>query len=611
MASLFRYLFVFINLISIPLQSSAQIDLGSSAPKDLDIKPTDVIIWSAVQADVYPNNQIEVGLRLETKQNFTIYSQKLSFSGPEGTTLLTMEAPDTRRQADPLGDEPVDVYWGGNFQLTFSALDSFSGASFPVTIKFLGCTERICLFPYEQTIEVPAYPAEHTQTQETETESSSNPTSTQEATPDVTVAPKIEKANPSSITDFSQAGISAQLSAGTLPLWIMLIAVFLGGLATNLTPCVFPMIPITIRLLSQEAGSKKGSILYASGIVLTYTAIGSIVSLTGGLFGALLANPIVNSAFAILFILLGLSMLGFANFSKLQAIGSRLGSGGKRSSLNTFLMGAGAGLVAAPCTGPILGGLLIYSAKLDSPQLSTALFFLYSLGFGIPYVFLGMAAGKVSSIKISPKIQVGVKVAFAAVMFGLALFYLKTPAYQVLKPVAGLWSTIAYATLGGFIAVSFITAVFLKNWSHKGLQVLPSAVLGVSIFAFSQVITGTDLSPEIDWLKSEPKAYKQAKETGKPILVDGWAEWCVVCKEMDATIFRDPNVVEELEKHWVILKLDLTVIDDKSEALVEKYKMPGLPTLVLVPSNGDLSSAKILPGARSAESLLEELQGFR
>ena len=596
--------FIVLLLITQNDMSIAQFGEGPGAP-DLDIKPTDVIIWSPVQADVRSDSVIEVGLRLQTRQNFTIYSEKLSFEGPEGTKIISIEPPETRTQEDPLGSGAVEVYWAGDFLIKFSSLDPYVAESFPIKVRFLGCTERICLFPFEQVLEVPAFRA--TLGNITEPLQPSEAELTEVATD----TEQVKKPAELTLSSFNQEELAKGLSAGTLPMWLVLLAVFLGGLLTNLTPCVFPMIPITIRVLSNQAGSKKGSLLYSAGIVLTYTAVGSIVSLSGGLFGALLANTWLNLGFAVVFVFLGLSMLGFANFSRLQNFGSTLGSGQKKSSFNTLLMGAGAGLVAAPCTGPILGALLIYAAKLNNPQVSVALFFLYSLGFALPYVFLGMVAGKVSNFKVSPKIQVGVKIGFAAVMFALALFYLKTPAYKFLKPIAGYWEIFAWSFAGLFLLTALIVLITAKDWGHKKLHVLPTFLLAISLFSLSQVLTGTDQQSQLNWIYEEERGYELAAEEHKPILIDGWADWCVACKEMDATLFKEPEVVNELTSNWIVVKLDMTTIDDKSEALAEKYQMPGLPTLVLVPADGDITKAKVLPGARSKESLIEELENFK
>ena len=85
----------------------------------------DVIIWSGAGANIKADGSIEVGLRLETKQNFSIYAEKLKIKGPQGTELVASQMPETRRQQDPMSDEQVDVYWGGDFLLTFSSLDTY------------------------------------------------------------------------------------------------------------------------------------------------------------------------------------------------------------------------------------------------------------------------------------------------------------------------------------------------------------------------------------------------------------------------------------------------------------------------------------------------------
>jgi cytochrome c biogenesis protein CcdA len=126
------------------------------------------------------------------------------------------------------------------------------------------------------------------------------------------------------------------------------------------------------------------------------------------MFGAMMASKTFNIIFAIVMITLGITMLGFGNFSKLQMIGGRLGAG-KPSLRNTFFMGAGAGLVASPCTGPILAALLAYTAKNHTVAESSALLLVYSIGFALPYILLGGAAARASQVKVPPQIQIAVK----------------------------------------------------------------------------------------------------------------------------------------------------------------------------------------------------------
>jgi thiol:disulfide interchange protein DsbD len=319
---------------------------------------------------------------------------------------------------------------------------------------------------------------------------------------------------------------------------------------------------------------------------------------------------LVNVGFGVVFAILAVTMLGFGNLSRLQNLGASLGSG-QASALNSLGMGAGAGLVAAPCTGPIMGALIAYSTHLSSAWQSILLFFLYSLGFAIPYVFLGLAANRVKSFKVSARIQVAIKMIFASAMFGLAAYYLKNTAYESLHGLKGNWQNIAIACLVlGSIGIAFILSR-ASLMHHKVTQLLPTILFGLGLFASVQWATGTDITAEVKWIKNEAAGYAAAKEQNKPIVLDGWADWCVACKEMDKTTFLDPAVISLLKDEWVTVKLDLTESNDANEALAQKYEMPGLPTLVMIPADGDLSKAKRLTGYVTRERLIQELKSFQ
>ena len=610
MAVLNLYLWVFLLVFSISTPSvMAQFnpdkEEGSSGPvEDLDLQPTDVIIWTAIQASRTDKHTVEVGLRLQTKQNFSIYKKRLKFSGPTGFTISKIVAPDARTQKDPLSDEMTEVYWGGEFLLTFEGLESYQGTNFPVAVTFLGCTERICLFPYTQEFDIPLYDG---RTSDLDTLS---PVSSEL---DELIPPPEDTTQPKIIPEQAELGFQEQLAErlkrGELSLAWLLVAVFLGGLLTNLTPCVFPMIPITIRLLGGQAGKKLPSALYAAGIVSTYTIIGSVVALTGGVFGSLLGSATFNIIFGLLFIGLAFNMLGYGNMALLQQLGSRFGSQ-KSPLLNYFLMGSGAGLVAAPCTGPILGALFVFSAQLQDSATSLALFFLYSLGFGLPYVVLGMLAGKATQIKLSAKLQVFIKLGFASIMLILSFYYLKNPAYDWLKPLRGDWFAIAVLFLSTGVLGAFLVLNH-SRWIHqKTMLLVPTLLLGTGGFAAVQVISGEDLDVKVHWYYTETAAFEAARQQGKPILVDGWADWCAACKEMDATTFQDEKLVRYLSTHWIMLKLDMTEFTDENEALAAKYGMQGLPTLVLLPSSGSLEKTVKLTGYVSAGRLMQEVQSF-
>jgi thiol:disulfide interchange protein DsbD len=599
--------------------------LEIKGPADLDIHPTDVIIWQGVQALSMPDGRLMIGARLTTKDGFSIYQKRLTFEGPSGYGLRLATEPPTRMQDDPMGDGPVAVYDGGDFEIELKGDRPFQGNEVTLRITFLGCTSKICLFPYTQELKLPVYVS-------TETTASASPLSdspgdgstttsaTESPTPSAEVTDGATQSAPRTATISEGPAISgltfeqryaAKLESGELSWSLVLLVVFLGGVATNLTPCVFPMIPITLRLLAKQGQRPvTASIVYASGIVLTYTGLGLVASLGGGVFGSFLAHPGVNIAFGILFLCLGATMLGFGDLSKLQNLGAQLGSSPSSSYLNALGMGAGAGLVAAPCTGPIMAALLAYATKLQSTSQSTLLFFVYSAGFALPYVFLGFAARRVASFKVSPRVQVGVKMLFAAAMVGLAFYYFKNPAYQLLKSLSGYW----WGMAAGLLAVGLILSTLVLRNMHllhvKSAHLLPTLVLGLGLFAGVQWATGADVKPRLHWLKDEASAYALAIKEQKPILVDGWADWCVACKQMDQTTFVDPEVISLLQEGWVYVKLDLTELNDTNEALAQKYDMQGLPTLVLIPPSGDLQQSRKLAGYVSPDRLLQELRAF-
>ena len=508
-----------------------------------------------------------------------------------------MEAPPTKETIDPITGDRIQVYYGGDFLLNFKGPSAWTDSEFHVNVKYIGCTKVICLFPYTEKMKIPFYSAD----------------SLKSATPVVADSPPV-------MDDESQTfeeKWSERLAGGGIPYGLLLVIVFLGGILSNLTPCVYPMIPITLRLLANQGKSPYfNASVYASGIVVTYSSLGIAAAMSGGMFGAMLASPTFNLVFAVVMTTLAVTMLGFGNFSKIQMLGNKMGAG-KASLKNTFLMGAGAGLVAAPCTGPILAALLAYTAKNQGSILASSfLLFIYSLGFAIPYVILGGAASQVSQRKVSPKVQVGIKLLFASVMFALGIYYLRVPFYGTFNQLHDIWPTLAVFAGGIGVALLIYWVSNSKLQHNKYLMLIPSIILGVGIFATSQWAGRTDTSAatqnsaSLTWTHSEGEAIAAALASNKPILVDFWAEWCEACKKMDKTTFLDPKIRNELAANWILLKLDLTEDNDANDAVQEKYQLAGLPTLALLKKDGKLEGMNKMGGYTSANKLIKNLKTF-
>jgi thiol:disulfide interchange protein DsbD len=565
-----------------------------------DIRPQDVIQWVGDTARVEADGTMLVGLRMTAKEDWSVYSMNLTIAGPSGWEVVDTTAPKSESIDDPISGEKVDVYKGGDFLVRLKGPEAWGPALFPMTVKFVGCTKVICLFPYTQHLNLPVVRQD-------------NPANKSAATiaPAPTETPPPTDVNPNATFENRLAA----LFKGGSSLWILFGAVFVGGLLSNLTPCVYPMIPITLRVLAKQGSTPYlGAGMYALGIVITYSALGIVAAASGGMFGAMLASKAFNVTFAVIMAALGVTMLGFGNLSKLQMLGSRLGAG-KPSLGNAMLMGTGAGLVAAPCTGPILAALLAYTANSGAGMLqSSMLMVVYSLGFALPYIALGGAAAKVSQVKVPPHVQVGTKLLFAAVMFALSLYYLRIPAYALLADLKPYWGQLAAAGLTIGLVLSAVWVIIPSLNNAKVSMILPTTVLAVGVFAGSQWatsgISAESAAIEVVVHKTEEPGFAVAKAEGKPILIDMWAEWCEACKKMDVTTFADPRVRQLLASRWVMIKLDLTEDNEYSQGVQTKYALQGLPTLVMMNSDADLTTRKMLTAAQTADELLSELERF-
>lgn len=598
-----------------------------STPLAKDIRPEDMVQWTVLSANEDSKaSLVRIEVQLMTKNNFSIYSDKITWIPKDTLDPVVLSTPPLKRQTDPMTGNPTEVFLPGVFTLEFPVVaGERNQLSFGV--RFVACTEVICLFPYTTNLTASWTSAGNATNKNADR--TDQPTKLVDLsvanTPSPDLSTDVRSADISSVNPSAQvtppsAGtfeerVAKQVQAGTLGFGMLLLLAFIGGVLTNLTPCVAPMIPITIRLLGRQTGNPfVGSSMYALGIMITYTSLGLIAALSGALFGNFMANPWVSVGFGLVMALLGFSMLGFGDLSKIQNFGNRIGAN-STGPMNAFFMGTGAGLVASPCTGPILAALLAYTAGRSSMIESVSLLATYSAGFSIPYIFLGASAAKVSQIRVNPLVQVSVKFFFAAVMFGLSFYFLRIPLYGFLQTIAPYLATLAWVFVSFGLALMAWLLASHERQINKVLHIVPAFVLGFGLFATFQSIMSAPKSQsaakKLEWYKIEEEAYAAAKLQNKPLLVDGWAEWCQACKEMDATTFVDPSVVEELSNNWILMKFDLTESNEENDKIQEKYKLTGLPTVTFVPPDGDLNKKNAFNGKMSVEAMLSETKQFR
>jgi thiol:disulfide interchange protein len=212
--------------------------------------------------------------------------------------------------------------------------------------------------------------------------------------------------------------------------WVFAL-VFLAGVVGSLSPCVYPLIPITISLFGARSASSRMqgfllSLVYVAGIAVTYSALGVLAATSGGLFGSALQSPWVVGTVAVVFLAMGLSMLGVFEIRLPDAVNQRLNSvGGGQSSrfATSFLMGTVAGIVAAPCVGPPLVAVLAYVATTGSMSAGITLLSIYSLGMGMLFIFLGTFTQYLTRIPKSGGWMEVIKGSMGIVMLVVGLVY--------------------------------------------------------------------------------------------------------------------------------------------------------------------------------------------
>lgn len=411
---------------------------------------------------------------------------------------------------------------------------------------------------------------------------------------------------------------------GERGLLVTFLFVFLGGLALNLTPCIYPLIPITISYFGGQAQGKKGSLVshagfYVIGMAITYSVLGLIASLTGSLFGSAMQNPVIIIGIAVIMVTLALSMFNVYEF-RLPSFLTNLAGGKKKGYVGTFFMGMTVGFVAAPCIGPFVLGLLTYVSEMGNIILGFWLFFVLALGLGLPFLFLAIFSGNIERLPRSGAWMVWVRSIFGFVLLAMAVYFL-----QPLFPSTLFYHlTLALVLFCGGIYMAWIEPtqvpgkVFLFIRNLIGILLMAAALLSTTagiqdyidekVAAVAQSVSTADNQQAISWQPYHPDRLKQAAGQAQPVLLDFYADWCIPCKELDKFTFVDPGIIS-LSQRFMMLKVDLTKSNNPlNKALERKYQVRGVPTLVLLNSDGTEAKELRVVGFIKKEKLLERMQ---
>jgi len=567
---------------------------GVAQAADL-LPPAQAFKPSAIAADGQT-----IVVRFEIAKGYYLYRDKFRFSAdPASVQLGAASLPKGLQKVDETFGT-VEVYY--REVLVRLPVERNSSGTLPLTLSVSsqGCADAgVCYPPQQQTLSVEL--------------------------PD----PSTAVATPPNSPSGNESGRIAQLLKNS-ELWLVVLSFFGFGLLLSLTPCVFPMLPILSGIIVGAGRDGHGvshgrgfalSLSYVIGMAVTYAAAGVAAGLSGTLLSSSLQNSWVLGGFALIFVVLALSMFGFYELQLptfLQSSVSDEAAQIKGGSLpGVALMGALSAIIVGPCVAAPLAGALLYIGQSgDALQGGLALFFM-ALGMGVPLLVVGVSAGTL--LPKSGAWMVAVKKAFGVILLASALMLIAP-----VIPVAAL--------LAGWALLLIVPAIYLKaidplpphagNWAHfwKGIGV-------VMLIAGAALLVGALSGARDPWqplaglrgaaaseasrlpferIASLAELDARIKSSGKPLMLDFYADWCVSCKEMERETFADPRVQQKLAG-FTVLQADVTANSADDQALLARFKLFGPPGIVFFDAQGRQVDTIRVVGFQNVEAFLATL----
>ena len=584
----------------------------------------DAVTWSRSVEDKSPTEKVLV-FTATVKDPWHLYGTELPKGGPTPTHLLV----DKIEGAELVGgltstQKPIEKY-DPNFEMT---LRFFSGKvtfrqkiritdpkkfAFVGAIRYMACNDEQCLPPanWEFTVQPKELgklgdAAATKLTQETPATTEATATSLGEPSADsvasvdtLSVAPQDTAALASSdlwapvIPELKAYGDKA-LNQAEGSLWMLLVGGFLGGLVALVTPCVWPMIPMTVSFfLKRSSDRKKGirdALLYGIGIIVIYVSLGLIVSAVFGsdALNNLATNAIFNVAFFILLVIFAISFFGAFELVLPSSWTAKMDAKADSASgfISIFFMAFTLALVSFSCTGPIIGTLLVQAATSSSGMLAPAVGMLgFALALALPFTLFAIFPNLLQSMPKSGGWMNSVKVVLAFIELALALKFLSIAdlayGWRILdrEVFLSLWIVIAIL-LGLYLLgkIRFphdapqektpIPALFLAIISFSFAVYMMPGLVGAplrAISAFAPPLRTQDLNLYNGEVHAKFDDYDAgmayARQVGKPVMIDFSGYGCVNCRKMEASVWIDPNVKHMLEEDYVLITL---MVDEKA-----------------------------------------------
>lgn len=552
---------------------------------------------------------------------YYLYRNKFHFTLTQAGKLGDMQMPAGEMKNDPTYGTTEVYHRFVEIKVPLSEIHGLKNLE--VLVTYQGCADSgLCYPPIEKTINLPL---------------------------DATSAPApsaVQISQPSELIELSETDQIVTLLEHA-SLGYILMAFFGFGLLLAFTPCVFPMIPILSSIIVGQGGkitmrrAFSLSLIYVLAMAFTYAGAGVIAGLIGENIQIAAQNAYVLTSFALIFVLLSLSMFGFYELQLPSGLQSRLTHLSNRQQggdwLGVAVMGILSALIVGPCVAAPLAGALIYIGHTGNALLGGLSLFFMGLGMGAPLLLIGISAGHL--LPKSGSWMTQVKSVFGVVLLGVAIWMVE----RVLPPsiILLLWS-----------ALLIVSAVFLgavdslidnknipnplphdwqaRHYNHSGLgwaKLRKGLGLILLIYGILLMIgaasgatnplqplqklalggSSTSLAtPIFKPIKGITQLEQELAQAGTtPVILDFYADWCISCKEMEQLTFSDPNVMKLLQ-NFVLLRADVTANDAQDKALYHRFNMVGPPVVLFFVSGAERKNYRVV-GFMNAEQFQTQL----
>ena len=563
---------------------------------------------------------VPISVTFTIAPNHHIYKDQVKIESGDSArfTVASTELPPGKIRYDQFLEKEVEDYVGQVQVKSFLQVSKdIPTGSYAVKLKvhYQGCSDKVCFAPKAEEFILPV--------QVELTNLGLGVSKAQEAEKIPTVSKPGEKVESTGI----------QKTIESRGIFVSLIIIFLAGVGLSFTPCVYPMIPITVAVIGGQAAGDQTtarsplkafflSLIYVLGISIVYSAMGVAAASTGSLFGTALQSPWVIGFVVAVFIGLALSMFGVYYLRVPSFISDRLGTGTRKGVIGVFVMGLVSGIVASPCIGPALASLLVYIASTGNKFLGFWMLFVFAWGIGVLLIVLGTFSGAIKSLPKSGAWMETVERIFGLLLIGAALYYLRfIISERAFIIILGLFLIVTAVFSGGFDRLTYESTAFQRAKRAFGIIAF---IFGAYFLVGHFVIKGFILPPfsattpgqsvvaqeKIDWVMSEEEGLKQARADGKVAMIDFWALWCAACMEFEKLTYTDPEIIKESKK-FVNIKIDSSKTDDpKVKQLWDKYGVVGLPTLIFVDKDGTVLKDKTITGFVNPKEFLRIIKSL-